>query len=198
MRVALVLLFSLFIAACGDLWFKPGSNNDELALDKAECDLGLNHTEGARGERDRRFEQCMAEKGWWHSDAASRQAAAHPPPAATASAALPAPAPRSEPSTPAPPGTGAVAPRSTDSGTGEPPAPAVATQTASEPDYSAAVTANLHQSWWKRGGRDIDLARDQKNCREKSGVELPAGTPYRWGESAGFDQCMRDLGWRGP
>jgi len=199
MRTTLILLCILFIAACENIWFKPGTSNDDLARDKAECGLGTEQAEDDADESDRRFQECMAARGWWHSGSASKRTAA----ADTAAATPPAPA-----TDPAPPdATGfnirviGVEPGSSDRGVEEPRGAAVEAGPAAsggEPGPSGALSGNLSQSWWKRGGRDIDLARDQENCREKSGVDLPAGTPYRWGESAAFDRCMRSIGWRGP
>jgi len=201
MRLALILLCGLCLSACENIWFKPGTNNDDLAVDKAACGSGVTQPGVDPGEREQRFEECMAARGWWHSGAANGQPKTRGQDTTRVATSAPAvPASRSEPTKPAPTtvGTSAVDPREGEDDRSAPSTAPIATGSASAPDPAGEHPGNLSQSWWKRGGRVDDLGRDQKHCREKSGVDLPADTPYRWGESERFDQCMRDIGWRGP
>jgi len=204
MRLALILLCGLCLSACENIWFKPGTNNDDLAVDKAACGSGVAQAEVDPRERERRFDECMAAKGWWHSGAANGQpktrgqATTRVASSEPAVAAPAVPVPGSEPATPGVTTAGTVERREGEDDSAAPAPDPIAASSAPVPDPVSEHRGNLSQSWWKRGGRVDDLGRDQKNCREKSGVDLPADTPYRWGESESFDQCMRDIGWRGP
>jgi len=202
MRPALILCFSLCLVACENIWFKPGTNNDDLARDKAACEPGALPGVADAEARERRFEECMAAKGWWHSGAENAQATTRGQ--ATTRVATTEPA-GAAPSLPAP-GTTNTAAAATSPGViesrerahGGEAAAAIDTGAGTVSALPSVKSASPGQGWWKLGGRVNDLSRDQARCREKSGIELPAETPYRWGESAVFDQCMRDAGWRGP
>ncbi len=167
------ILISLCMAlsGCGQVWIKAGANDAALAADKQACQ---NEQEGELDSAI--FEQCMANKGWWHPGAEKK--------AVVSDGTVPENDEKEK----------TVASNSSVQENNQESAQSLSSTDEKNP--TPVSTNNNQQQTWIKRGRNNNLERDQKECRATSD-NASSDEPFRWGESVTFDECMRAKGWRG-